>query len=64
MHTSNRPCWWCGGKLMAVSHAEVTGGTGHVFWVHKVCEADARRYLGKGLTAQPPQDLQDSKEGK
>jgi len=60
MQTLNRSCWWCGKKLMAVAHAEVCNEMGQVVWVHKVCEADARRYLGKGVTAQAPRVERDS----
>jgi hypothetical protein len=45
---TNYPCWWCGGKLMAVSHAKLSNGTK----AHKQCQPDAERSL-KRLTAQP-----------
>ena len=48
MLTTNRRCWWCNGKLMAVSHAVLSNGC----WTHKVCQKAAEREL-KQLTAQP-----------
>lgn len=47
-HLLNRPCWWCGGKLSAASHAVLPDGR----WTHKVCERDALASL-KPITAQP-----------
>lgn len=42
----NRGCWWCGKKLMAVSHAEVKTPDGrHTLWVHKVCVSDTKKYF-------------------
>lgn len=53
MKILNRSCWWCGHKLMAVSHAEVKTPDGkHTLWVHKMCAANTRGYF-KPVTAQP-----------
>jgi hypothetical protein len=44
----NRPCWWCGSKLSAASHAVLPDGR----WTHKICERDALASL-RPVTAQP-----------
>lgn len=52
--TLDRTCWWCGNKLMAISHAEVENPDGQVVWVHKTCEPNTRNFF-KIMTAQPPE---------
>lgn len=55
----NRPCWWCGAYLMAISHAKIMDPLGNTLWVHKICKEDAENYFkqhsvvqDKSLTAQ------------
>lgn len=48
MQKLKRKCWWCNGRLMAVSHAVTKTGQ----WVHKVCLPDAEEDMRR-LTAQP-----------
>lgn len=49
-----RKCWWCSQRLMKISHAEIKDQLGNTVWVHKCCEADARKAV-KPLTAQENQ---------
>lgn len=49
----NRRCWWCMGKLMAISHAEVPDRDGNLVWVHKCCAEKARESF-RDYTAAPP----------
>lgn len=55
-------CWWCGGKLTNPFGRPVEGvvitlpGGQHQVRVHKVCEYDAKGYIGESrITAQPAQ---------
>lgn len=48
MKKTNRPCWWCGKPLMAVSHAVLSDGRK----VHKCCQQDAEAEL-RMVTARP-----------
>lgn len=50
MKKTNRPCWWCGKPLMAVSHAVLSDGRK----VHKRCKDDAEVEL-RMVTARPSQ---------
>ena len=56
MQKLKRGCWWCGNRLMAVSHAVTKDGR----WVHKCCLDEAEESL-RYLTAKPPDT---TKEGK
>lgn len=53
MKSRPRLCWWCNNKLSAVGHAEIKDHDGNRVLVHKVCEADAKRYV-KPVTANAP----------
>ncbi len=54
MRTVERTCWWCGKKLMAVSHAEVKDRDGNVVRVHVQCEVATRESM-RDYTAAPTQ---------